>query len=507
MYLGRGIGFYFDEWTFILERRGHSLDAFLKPHNEHIVLVPVIIYKLLFALVGLAHHWPYLAVLALMHVGIGVGVYLLVSRRLGGWAGVIAATLILFMGLAWQNMLWAFQIGFVGSVLGGVWAWVALDRRDGRGDALACVALLLGTASSSLGVPLALGVGAEIVVQRRWRGLWVALVPLVLYGLWYLGYGASDVTGEGVFHAVGWAGAVTAAAGALFGVGRDWGQTLVILGVLVLGWQVAVAVPSARLVGLLVGGVTFWLLTGAARSVFQPPVVPETSRYLTLGAVILLLATVELARGIAVPPTVLVYAAMITLVAVALGLPALRDNARQLRGFGTVTAAELGALQLLAARVPAAYPPDASTTPAAACRPYFEAVKAYGSSPADSPSELEAAAAPDRAQADRVLQEINVHLQPASTKGQDCRVARPAAGGGPAVVTATVPAAGLVVRALGDQPADLRLRRFGNAFANASLGSDPKAQPQLLRMPPDASPRPYVAQAQSAGPVALCAAG
>jgi hypothetical protein len=507
MYLGRGIDFYFDEWSFILARRGHSLDAFLKPHNEHIVLVPVILYKVLLAVVGLGHHWPYLAMLALMHVALGVGVYLLASRRLGGWAGVIAATLILFMGLAWQNMLWSFQIGFVGSVLGGVWAWVALDRRDGRGDVLACLALVLGTASSSLGIPLAVGVGAEIVVQRRWRALWVALVPVVLYGLWYLGYGVSDVTGEGVFHAVAWAvTAVTAAAGAMFGVGTDWGRTLVILGVLVLGWRTALLIPSARLVGLLTGGIAFWLLTGAARSVFQPPVPPETSRYLTLGAVVLLLAAVELARGLRPPPALLVYAALIALVAVALGLPTLRDNARQLRTFGTLTEAELGALELSAARAPAGYPPDASTTPQLRAGPYFAAVKDYGSSPADSPGELAAAAPADRAQADRVLQEINVRLQPSTTKGQACRVARPVPGK-PAIVTATVPAAGIVVRALGDQPADLRLRRFGDGFANGSLGLVPKAQPQLLRMPPDASPRPYVAQAQSAGPVALCAAG
>ena len=78
---------------------------------------------------------------------------------------------------------------------------------------------------------------------------------------------------------------------------------------------------AGRLVGLRVGGVAFWLLTGAARSVFQPPVPPETSRYLTLGAVILLLAAVEIARGISLRPAVLVYAAMITLVAVALGCP------------------------------------------------------------------------------------------------------------------------------------------------------------------------------------------
>ena len=121
--------------------------------------MPVAIYKVLLQVVGLAHHWPYLAVLALMHCALGAGVFVLARRRVGGWAALGVAILILFMGLAWQNIVWSFQIGFVGSVLGGVWAFVALDRRDARGDALACVALVLATLSSSLGVPLAIGVG------------------------------------------------------------------------------------------------------------------------------------------------------------------------------------------------------------------------------------------------------------------------------------------------------------------------------------------------------------
>ena len=137
---------------------------FLKPHNEHISVVPVAIYKVLLQVVGVAHHWPYLAVLALMHCALGAGVFVLARRRVGGWAALGVAILILFMGLAWQNIVWSFQIGFVGSVLGGVWAFVALDRRDARGDALACVALVLATLSSSLGVPLAVGVAAELLV-------------------------------------------------------------------------------------------------------------------------------------------------------------------------------------------------------------------------------------------------------------------------------------------------------------------------------------------------------
>ena len=391
MYLGRGIDFYFDEWNFILDRRGHSLDAFLQPHNEHIVLVPVIVYKVLLAVAGLGHHWPYLAALALMHVALGVGVYLLTSRRLGG--GPVSSPPRSSSSWAWRGRTCCGPSRSASSARcsaasGPGSRWTAATA---AAMSLACLALVLGTASSSLGVPLAVGVGAEILVQRRWRALWVALVPVALYGLWYLGYGVSDVTGEGVFHAMAWAvTAVTAAAGALFGVGTDWGRTLVILGVLVLGWRTALLMPSARLVGVLTGGIVFWLLTGAARSVFQPPVPPETSRYLTLGAIVLLLAAVELARGMRLPPALLVYAAMITLAAVALGLPTLRDNARQLRTFGTLTRAELGALELSAARVPAGYPPDASTNPQLHAGPYLAAVKAYGSSAADSPRELEA---------------------------------------------------------------------------------------------------------------------
>ena len=142
MYLDRGVTFYYDEWSFVIARQGHSADVFLQPHNEHIVVAPVISYKALFAVVGLGHHWPYFLVLLVMHLLLGLGVYLLVRPRAGAWPAVMAAALILFAGLAWQNMIWAFQIGFVGSVLGGVWAWVALDRGGPRSDLAACLALL-----------------------------------------------------------------------------------------------------------------------------------------------------------------------------------------------------------------------------------------------------------------------------------------------------------------------------------------------------------------------------
>jgi hypothetical protein len=520
MYLGRGIGFYFDEWNFVLDRHGHSLDVFLKPHNEHIALVPVVVYKALLGTAGMSHHWPYLAVLAVMHTLLGVAVYLMARPRIGAWAAVLVATLLLFAGVAWQNMIWAFQIGFVGSLLGGAWAWVALDRGGRRADIVACGALLFATASSSLGVPMALGVTAELVVTRRIRALWVPLLPLALYGIWYVGYGVSTITGDGIMHAAPWAmSAVATAAGGLFGLGPTWGDALAILLVVALGWRLAGAPPTPRLVGVLVAGTSFWALTGAARSVAQPPVPPDQSRYITFGALVIALAAVELVPRAVALPRLLALGAGITLLAVALGLPALRDNALGLRAFSGTTAAELGAMQLVPGSAPPGYQPDPQN-PQLVAGPYFAAARKYGSA-GDSPSELPAAFSAERVQADRVLQQLVARLSPteAGSAGTPpaiehatgerapgrggCELVRPASGV-PAAVTLVVPKAGLVLRALGRNGVQVRLRRFADSFANGPIGNVAPAEPQALRLPADASSQPYHVQLAGPSGLAVC---
>jgi hypothetical protein len=523
MYLGRGIGFYFDEWNFALDRRGHSLDTFLEPHNEHMVLVPVVVYKLLFAIVGLGHHWPYLAVLLVMHLLLGIGVYLLARPRLGPWPAVMAASVVLFAGLAWQNMIWPFQIGFVGSVLGGVWAFVALDRTGRRAELLACGALLFSIASSSLGVPMALGVGAEMLARGQRRSLWVAAVPLGLYVLWYLGYGESTITNQGVVHAAPWAmSAVAAAAGAVFGLGSNWGAPLAVAALAALAWRLSVGPPTPRLLGLLVAGVTFWALTGAARSVSQPPVSPESSRYLTFGVVVLLLIAVELGRGMAIVPRVLVLGGAITLLAVALGVPPLRDNAQQLRTITGTTDAELGAMQLVARSVPPSYLPDPKGSPQITAARYFAASRSFGSA-GDSPKELLGDLSGERAQADRVLQEVVARLTPSAGSSEGAPPALEQATGGtprqrkgcttirasadaPVVVMAVVPGQGIAIRAVGANGVEVKLRRFADAFANGPVGTIAPGQAQLLRLPADPSTQPYRVQLASQSGLAVCSA-
>src|SRR5438067_573536 len=68
----RGQWFWGDEWAFLAHRRvaltgEHGLWA---PHSEHWSTGPILLYRALFALVGLRTYVPYVVVLLLLHVGV-----------------------------------------------------------------------------------------------------------------------------------------------------------------------------------------------------------------------------------------------------------------------------------------------------------------------------------------------------------------------------------------------------------------------------------------------------
>ena len=56
---GLGTTFYYDEWNFVMNRREWDVETFLRAHNEHLSLLPVLIFKLLFVTVGLDSYGVY----------------------------------------------------------------------------------------------------------------------------------------------------------------------------------------------------------------------------------------------------------------------------------------------------------------------------------------------------------------------------------------------------------------------------------------------------------------
>ena len=146
--LGRHLTFWQDEWDFIgVDPSG--IASYLEPHNEHWSTVPLILYRAVLAVVGLHSYLPYLAVLTLLHVAAAGGAFVLLIRRLPGWAALLAVLPLLLLGSGFEDILWAFQIGFVASVAAGTWGVVVLETDQRRRTAVVGVALLVvGLASS-----------------------------------------------------------------------------------------------------------------------------------------------------------------------------------------------------------------------------------------------------------------------------------------------------------------------------------------------------------------------
>ncbi|MCZ7527366.1 MAG: hypothetical protein M5U14_13905 [Acidimicrobiia bacterium] len=240
-HLGRDRTFFYDEWDFVQGRRTGLVDAFLEPHNGHFSAVPVLVWRLLFATVGLDDYRPYRWTLIGFHLLVAGLVVLYVRRRMGPVLGLCAGVVVCFLGSAWQDLLWPFQIGFVGSVAGGLGALLLLEREDRVGDVLAAVCLGVALACSGLGIPLTLGVGAELAWRRRtWPRLWVVAVPGALYGLWYLAYGGeSDASLDNVRILASYTTSSAAGAVAALGdLGLDWGRFVAGVLVALLGVRI-----------------------------------------------------------------------------------------------------------------------------------------------------------------------------------------------------------------------------------------------------------------------------
>jgi hypothetical protein len=522
LYMGRGLSFFFDDWDFVTHDYGGGLHSLLAAHVGNFVLFPVALYKVLFHIVGLNHYAAFRLVVVILHLICGGLVYVLAARRISRVPALMAAALVLFLGAAWEDLLWAFQVTYLLAVAGGLAAWLLLEREERSSDIAAMLFVLVAVGSSSLGLAITIGVAVELAWQRQWRRGWIVVVPALIYVLWYLGYGESQITRNSLINAPGFVADLAAAAfGALVGRGLDWGRPLAVLGALVLVRRLARPLPvSPRLAGLLATGISLWIITGAARSTVSSP---DTSRYVYLGAVVIVLIGVELLSNITITPRAIAIATPLVAFFAITGLTVMHNGALGLRSTSKIVTAELGALELAAAYAPPTYQPDAQRAPQITAAPYLHTVRAIGSSPADSAAGIARAEAPGRAAADGVLVALEapkvialvaVPSPLAPAPAVSALVAGTQAQRGPCVdltpsasatLTAvlTLPRGGVVIHDLGKGAVSLALARFGSAFLPIP-GAVPAGGSAALTLPPDRDNTPWQLRVVAASPLSVC---
>jgi hypothetical protein len=528
---GFGTTFYYDEWNFVMNRRDWDVDTFLRPHSEHLSLVPVLVFKLLFVTVGLDSYGVYRVLLLLVHVVCVVLVYVLARERVDPPLALAVAALVLFLGAAWNDLLVPFQISFLISVAAGLGMLHALERRDLRGTVAVAVLLSVSLASSSVGIAFAAAAGAHILFRRdRLARLWAVAVPSLLYLAWLAAYGDPTATAgdrslvqlanDNLPAAPGYvATAAAGAMGAVVGLGIDWGRPLAVAFLLLLSFHIVAGRRlTLRLFALLAAAAAYWGLAAVFRAHVNPP---TDSRYLYLGAILVLLLALELLPPVVTTPRLLAVVAVLVAASAIANFGSLRSGSVYLQDWSRYVRAELGALELAGPGTRSDFKPDPVRAPDITAGRYFEAIRQYGS-PASTADEIASAGEPERRAADSVLIQALGALVldggtaassaapdvdatdkgEASTRGGCVRFTPSAAG---ASLDVSVPTRGLVIESTGSSPVELRLRSFAAGFPQPAFAAIPSGT-RSVRLPTRNGVR-WHARLTAAEPFRACSLG
>ena len=515
--LGASLTFFNDDWQLLLQRPGLSADSVLRPHNGHLTALTVLVYKGLAAVFGLGSQVPFRAVLAVALAAVGVLVYVMVSERCGRLLGLVAASVVLFLGAAWEDLLFVASITQVAPLATGLGALLALERDTPVRNAGACLLLVCSVAIFDLGLAFAVAAGIAVLVRRRPAQLWIAAVPALLFAAWWLSYGVdaeSHLSTSNVAHLPRYVlDSVSSGLASLVGLNRggltgtyagglptSYRREHVVLLVAAIGvavWLLRGGRPSAWLLVYAGAALSFWVLAGAN---YFPGREPFASRYQLIDAALLILVAAELFRGVRLARWQAMIVVVVGAAAVVLNLVTLHYGFRFMRDHAAYAKADVGALEIARGVVPSGF----SLTAPVAHDPYLSGVTAgryfaetaaHGSPARDSPPQLARAGRLQRAAADHVLvAALGIAPRP---------VPRPAVAPGCRRVAdgeVVLPPGGAVVTNLGVRPIALGVRRYASASLSTGIAA-PGASVRLA-IPGDAATVPW--RLAAGGPAVVC---
>jgi hypothetical protein len=520
-----------DDWQFVLYRRGLSLDVFLRPHAQSLAALVVLAFKVLLAAFGFHSYLPFMVLLLVVH-GVACGLlYVLARRWVGAWAALAPTAILVVLGPAWHDLLFATQMGYIGSVAAGLGMVRCLERRDRRGDTAAAALLAVSLLWSSIGVGMIALAAVLIGLQRQraWR-LWVAALPFALYFLWQRAYGVSAASGANVSRLPTYLfRSASAAFASVSGVGQTPSPPFLVS--IDVGRYVALAAAALLVVHVVRGGrlpptawaalvaaVTLWTVSALA---YYPSREAQQSRYQYAGAAMILLAGVSVAGGRRPGRSGGLILGALTLAIVGSNLAILDRDAAYWRQNSAYSRAEVGVIQVARNVVAPDFAPNDLVTYLLTNRnsllgieagPYFRAVDAYGS-PADRPADVVRESEPVREAADLVLADAErlklSRGRPHPPEGASCRSAPRAAD----LREISVGSGALWVRVGRGTDAQLQVRRFARRYRFDSFGASGTAagtlqlksgRPALLSLPTDRSALPWRARLVGGQRVRFC---
>ena len=464
--------FFFDEWSWIVERRTNGINTWLRPHNGHLIALIIVIYRILLAVFGLNHYRPYRFVGLAAHVIVATLLYRTVRSRHGASIGVAVGALFLLLGSGWEVIYQPSAINNMGPAAAGLLTWLLLTRQSKKGDIAASVATGAALAFGGLGIAFMLGTTARLAVARQWRRLAIVVAPsAILYLIWYAKFGERQGTTDNIARLPRYV--IDEAASSVSGLaGRDllWGRVAVgvVVGLLIPPLLAAatgvarrlrdlpIAAPTSRTaltVGPAVAMLSNWVLVGYARADLG---LPASSRYVYGGALFVILTA-----SAVVPAGTSRRAAIAVATACALGVWGnwypLRVGPVNMRETTAVLRVELRAIEWAATSVDPGLPIDAARSPGLLAGQYLHARAELGSAAATD-DEVEVNAASYGTLVDEESLRAGGFAPVALDASQQCFLE-------PDVVASSdvemeVTSGGSIIVRAGASPVEIRLRRY-----------------------------------------------
>ena len=452
--LGSGTGFFFDDWNFLAYRQGFTPDALLQPHNGHLVALPNALYSLLSNVFGVDSYAPFRALALTVHLCVALLSAIAMSRARGKTTGVATLIVIALMGVGWQNIFWAFQIGFVGSIAFFLAGWLLLDPSVGRFSTRRGVAVSLATLGSLLmsgvGVAALGAIAAVCLIDSRRRNVWwIPVGPAVVYFVWNLAYGSSSADLGSVNllpqYALQNAGA---SAGGFFGLDSAWGQMILGFVAFVVVRRLFLERTNAWSFGPAFMYLLFVALATMSRSTYFEP---SASRYLYLG-VVMLLITVAIGGTPSITPARGGLAVLLAVLAIWGSRDLLSGGVKNLKREWTSVSTELAVVEEHRGSLDPHLVVDPTHAPQLSVGSYSALVESLGPLSLGRFSEIEGSDPEARSGADLLLATL-VEIEPTSFAGEDC-----APSGLPTSEVEVSPGDSILVSPWG--PGSVNIRRF-----------------------------------------------
>lgn len=201
LWCNRHTWFFGDDFAFVFDRYlaakdGRWVDALLPPHNEHWVTLPAFLHIVLQTFFGIDQHLIFIIPVVSAHcLAVWAASRVVFRATADGPATLAAALALTFMAAGNENLLWGFQVGFIGAPVLVILATLLCHRdnstpRMGVASLLCCLAVMTqGTALSAMVIPTLV-----LLFQRRIRDLVIIVGPAAaLFIGWYLKWGSDSV--------------------------------------------------------------------------------------------------------------------------------------------------------------------------------------------------------------------------------------------------------------------------------------------------------------------------